>query len=269
MIIDFHAHIFPEKIAEKTLGILSEKAGIIPDTNGTADGLRRSMKETGVSYSVNLPAITKPSQFESTNRFAAEVNGIDGIISFGGLHPECDCLEDRVDEIAALGLPGIKLHPDYQGCFVDDERYVRVIRRAVERGLLVTLHAGLDNAFPELTHCTPDRSAHMLDLVYGTDEPKEPRIIFAHMGGRKFYDGVVKHLSHRRVFYDLSYILGETEPETVISTVRAHGAELVLFGTDTPWSSQKEDIRRMEALPFTSREMDLIMGENAAALLGV
>ncbi len=269
MIIDFHAHIFPEKIAERTLGALSAVSGISPSTDGTADGLRRSMKAAGVVYSVNLPAITKASQFESTNRFAAEVNGTDGIISFGGMHPECDDPEDKLDFIKSLGLPGIKLHPDYQQCFVDDPKYVRIIKYAVHIGLYVTLHAGLDEGFPALTHCAPERCAHMLDVVYGTDEPREARIILAHMGGRKYYEDVNRLLSHRSVYYDLSYILGETEPTLVLETVRNHGAERVLFGSDSPWSTLADDIARMDKIGFTDSELELIMEKNAAALLGI
>lgn len=269
MIIDFHSHIFPEKIAERTLGFLSSVSGTTPSTDGTADGLRRSIKAAGVAYSVNLPAITKASQFESTNRFAAEVNGVDGIISFGGMHPDCEDPEDKLDYIISLGLPGIKLHPDYQDCFVDDPRNVRIIKYAVEHGLYVTLHAGLDAAFPDLTHCTPERTAHMLDMVYGGNEPDEPRIILAHMGGRKFYGDVNRLLSHRGVYYDLSYILGETDPSLVLETVRNHGAERVLFGSDSPWSVLADDIARMEHLGLTDREFELIMGENAAHMLGL
>jgi len=269
MIIDFHTHIFPEKIAERTLGALSSVSGITPSTNGTADGLRASMKASGVSYSVNLPAITKASQFESTNKFAAEVNGVDGIISFGGMHPDCDCPEDKLDYIKSLGLPGIKLHPDYQDCFVDDPKNVRIIKYAVKIGLIVTLHAGLDAAFPDLTHCTPERSAHMLDMVYGGHEPECPQIILAHMGGRRFYDDVNRYLSDRSVYYDLSYILGETEPSVVLDTVRNHGCERVLFGTDSPWSTLSEDIARMDKIGFSDSELELIMGKNGAELLNV
>lgn len=269
MIIDFHTHIFPEKIAERTLGILSEASGIIPATDGTADGLRGSMREAGVSYSVNLPALTKPSQFESTNRFATEINGKDGIISFGGMHPDAENPEEKLDELKSLGLLGIKLHPDYQQCFVDDEKNVRIIKYAVKIGLYVVLHAGLDNAYPELTHCTPERTAHMLDSVYGTDEPAEARIILAHMGGRMYYDDVIRLLSDRNVYYDLSYILAETDRDTVLKAIRSHGAHRILFGTDSPWRSQAEDIRRTEQLGLTDREAELVFGENAARILGL
>ena len=269
MIIDFHAHIVPDAIAYKTLSKLSSVSGIEPSTDGTAAGLAASAKAAGATFSVNLPAITKASQFDSTNRFAAEVNGKDGIISFGGMHPDVESPEEKLDYIKSLGLPGIKLHPDYQDCFVDDPRNVRIIKYAVEIGLIVTLHAGLDAAFPDLTHCTPERCAHMLDMVYGTDEPERPLIVLAHMGGRRYYDDVNRLLSHRGVYYDLSYILGETDPAVVLQTVRNHGAERVLFGTDSPWSSLPDDIARMEKLGLTDREYELIMGMNAAELLGI
>ena len=267
MIIDFHTHIFPEKIAERTLGALSQASGITPYTDGTADGLRKSMSEAGISYSVNLPAITKPSQFESTNRFASEINGQDGLISFGGIHPDCDEPEDKLEWLKSLGLPGIKLHPDYQQCFVDDERYVRIIKHALKLDMMITIHAGLDNGFPELTHCTPDRTAHMLNLVYGSREPERPGIILAHMGGRMHYEEVNRLLARRNVYYDLSYILSEAEQEVIVRTVRAHGAERVLFGSDSPWRSQKEDVCRLDELPFTDREKELILGENARGIL--
>ena len=39
MIIDFHTHIFPDRIAERTISILSEKSGFTASYNGTVDGL--------------------------------------------------------------------------------------------------------------------------------------------------------------------------------------------------------------------------------------
>ena len=43
MIIDFHTHIFPDRIAPVTIQKLSEKAQIPAYTDGTLDDLKRSM----------------------------------------------------------------------------------------------------------------------------------------------------------------------------------------------------------------------------------
>ena len=60
MIIDFHTHIFPEKIAGKTIESLEKLSGITASTNGTLEGLLASMERTGVDMSVIMPVATKP-----------------------------------------------------------------------------------------------------------------------------------------------------------------------------------------------------------------
>ena len=85
MIIDFHTHIFPDAIAERTIHKLETAANIHAHADGTLQGLQTSMKQAGVDYSVILPVVTKPSQFDSVNRFAASINGRNGILSLGGI----------------------------------------------------------------------------------------------------------------------------------------------------------------------------------------
>jgi len=67
MIIDFHTHIFPDKIAEATIEHLQNKANIKPYTDGTLKSLTFSMKNAGIDYSVVLPIATVPKQTESIN----------------------------------------------------------------------------------------------------------------------------------------------------------------------------------------------------------
>lgn len=95
MVIDFHTHAFPDKIAEKTIAILADRSGTAASTDGTVDGLIGSMKDAGVDISVVLPVVTKPSQFESINAFAERINSLPGIISFGGIHPDCEDSEKK------------------------------------------------------------------------------------------------------------------------------------------------------------------------------
>ncbi|MBR2874558.1 MAG: metal-dependent hydrolase, partial [Clostridia bacterium] len=95
MIIDFHTHVFPEKIAKSTISTLSQSAQIPAHYNGTKDGLLRSMEISGVDISVVLPVMTSPKQFESVNKFAKELNDEfektgKGLLSFGGIHPKCE-----------------------------------------------------------------------------------------------------------------------------------------------------------------------------------
>jgi predicted TIM-barrel fold metal-dependent hydrolase len=50
--------------------------------------------------------------------------------------------------------------------------------------------------------------------------------------------------------------------------IRRHGAENVLFGTDSPWKKADDEIGRISSLPLSAAEIDLIMSQNAIRLLG-
>ena len=267
MVIDFHTHAFPDKIAEKTIAILADRSGTAASTDGTVDGLIGSMKDAGVDISVVLPVVTKPSQFESINAFAERINSLPGIISFGGIHPDCEDSEKKIDALADAGFRGIKLHPDYQSVFIDDERYIRIIKRAVERGMIVSIHAGLDAGLPEPIHCPPEKSARMLDLVYSGTDCRDALIVLAHSGGCMMTEDVKKYLAGRNVWFDLAYTVGEYSAEKTCEVIRAHGADRILFGSDCPWSSPAKELEFVLSLGLGAEKNRLILSENAEKLL--
>lgn len=265
MIIDFHTHIFPDKIAEKTIGKLEESGSVRAYTDGTIKGLKKSMLENNISLSVILPVVTRPSQFDTVNSFAAEITGKDGIISFGGIHPDTEDYREKLEKIKELGLLGIKLHPDYQETFIDDPRMVRIIQYAVELDLIVSIHAGLDIGLPDPVHCPPKKTAEMLSRI----EKKDARIILAHMGGYDMWDEVEEYIVGKNVWLDTGYTLGHIPEEQFIRIMRNQGADRVLFASDSPWGGQKETLERIRKLNLTGEEMDKLMFKNAQRLLGL
>ena len=119
MLIDFHTHIFPDKIAASAIQGLSERAQIPPHTDGTLQGLIDAMSRDGVDLSVVLPVATNPAQVEKINRRALEINALfdkTGVISFGAMHPEFSDYKAELRWLRENGFKGIKLHPDYQKC---------------------------------------------------------------------------------------------------------------------------------------------------------
>ena len=268
MVIDFHTHIFPDALAPKTIPHLAKVSGVDAFTDGTADGLRASMDAAGIDWSVVLPVVTKPSQFDSIQRFAVQINAQhDRLISFGGIHPDCEDIEQKLDAIVSLGLKGIKLHPDYQGVFIDDERYVRILQAAVDHDLLISIHAGVDIGLPEPVHCPPDRMRRVLDrLSMNTDHP---RIILAHTGGFGQWDDVERLLVGQPIWLDLSFTIGYIDDTQLVRIIRAHGADCVLFATDSPWSHQRNTLDHIRSLPLSSQELERILYANATKLLGI
>ena len=109
MIIDFHTPIFPDKMAGRTISLLSEKGGIPPFSDGTLSGLIERMERAQTDVSVTLPVLTSPAQFDSVNRFAKEVNGAFAdkkrrLISFAGIHPECEDIDAKMSCIKKSGF---------------------------------------------------------------------------------------------------------------------------------------------------------------------
>lgn len=269
MIIDFHTHIFPDKIAEKTLKILSDNIlrteGVrsVPETDGTVDGLKKSMAENKIDYSVVMPIATTVTQSNTINNFAASINGKDNVFSFGSVHPMQENVESELSRIKSLGLRGIKLHPEYQGVYVDSDECVRVVEKCMELGLLVLFHAGRDIGIQPPVHCEPKRLRRLIDMT-GADN-----IIAAHLGGWRMWDEVEKYLVGQKLYFDTSYSLHEISEEQFLRIIRNHGADKILYGSDSPW--QKQDFCRsiIEKLPIDEDEKMRIFYKNGAKLMGL
>ncbi|MCQ2451792.1 MAG: amidohydrolase [Oscillospiraceae bacterium] len=274
-IIDFHTHTFPARIAEKALNRLSASGGIRYYSDGTNEGLQRSMRDAGVTKSVVLPVATHDRQHTSINDNAIQVNERaeeTGILSFGSLHPDNTNYREILSLLDSHAIKGIKLHPVFQEVDFDDIRYKRLVGTACEYGMIVIIHAGYDVSFPGQGQATPEKILHVLEDV------RPDRLVLAHMGGWDCWDGVEKLLAGRDVWFDTSYsanlvrgtdgsqkrYLGDEE---FLRLIRLHGTDRILFGSDNPWCSQKEAVELIAGLNLTKEEKNAIMGGNAAALL--
>ncbi len=269
MIIDFHTHIFPEIIATKTIAHLEQFGNVTAHTNGMLTGLKLSMREANITTSVILPVVTKPSQFETINNYAASITGEDGIISFGGIHPDSMDYRKELDIIISLGLKGIKLHPDYQNVFIDDERYIRIIQYAIDHNLIVSIHAGIDIGIPEPVHCPPKRALTMIKQVLTHTTNQDPKIVLAHTGGYGQWYEVEQYLVGQKVYFDISYSLPIITNEQLIRIIRKHGYERILFATDSPWAGQKETVEFVLKLELSNEEKEAILYKNAMKLLQI
>lgn len=263
MIIDFHTHIFPEKIAGKTIESLETLSGITASTNGTLEGLLASMEHTGVDTSVIMPVATKPSQMESINIFAKEIcEKYPGkLISFGGIHPDCEDYKKELNHIKEMGLKGIKIHPDYQRVMIDDVRFMNIIEYANALGLIVLTHAGIDIGLPEPVHCSPDKMRKVLDKI------KPEKMIVAHYGGWKQWQQVYEYLAGENVYLDTAFTFDYIEQEMFMKILEKHDENKILFATDSPWSHANRDIEAVKKLPVAENIKQKIFSGNAKKIL--
>lgn len=280
MIIDFHTHSFPDKIAGRVAEVLSHNAHIKYYITPDLTGLRSSMEDAGVSYSVNLPVVSRVDQTTPINdqmiRSLEEARTI-GIIHFGGIHPDFEQFASEIRRLSREGIKGIKLHPAYQQVDLNDIRYKRIIGKANEEGMTVSVHAGEDIGLPEHNYA----SAEMILDVLSDVQPE--RLVLAHFGGWQGWDQFERYLAGAPVFIDTAFSLGKIIPrkgeesllihdtnlssEEFVRLSRKHGVGKVLFATDSPWASQKEYVSLVENVSLTEEEKRQIFSENAKKLL--
>lgn len=263
MIIDFHTHCFPDKIAKKAMMQLSAAANFLHfHTDGTVGGLQGSMEMAGIQRSVIAHIATKPAQTPAVNRWAAEVNS-DSIISFGSIHPEYPAWKDEVAFMADAGIRGIKFHPDYQDFTVDEKRIYPLYEAVANAGLVMLFHAGLDLGYPPPYKCMPDKLKNVIADFPGA------LIVAAHMGAYNYWSEVEEYLLGKQLYFDTSYCTIGMAPEHLTRLIKLHGVSKVLFGSDSPWAAQGQEVEKIRALGLDAAETEAILGGNAARLLGL
>lgn len=260
MLIDFHTHCFPQKIAEKAIEKLSfASGGLKNSTNGTLSDLKRSMKENNVDISVVLNIATNANQQKNVNDFAAEINK-DNIISFGSVFPDSDDVLFELERIKSLGLKGVKLHPDYQGFSVDDKKMKPIYKKISSLGLITIFHAGHDYGFPPPYGATPEK---LEKALLWFDSP----VVAAHWGGVGCFEEVLERLCGKNIYFDTSFGYSQMPKYYAQKILDKHTPDKMLFGTDTPWHTPEMELRLLNSLEISQTDMEKITHKNAEKLL--
>ena len=200
--------------------------------------------------------MTKPAQTVVNNSWAASIAS-DRLIPFGSIHPAFPDIAGEFRRMRRLGLRGIKLHPDLQQFDLDDPAAFPIYD-ACGDDLLVMVHVG----DARLDYSSPARMARVLDRF------PRLRAILAHLGGWQRWDEARTTLVGRPVYLDTTVALSVLPVADAVALIRAHGTDRVLFGSDYPYTTHREELARFHALGLTADENKKILGLNAARLLG-
>jgi hypothetical protein len=275
--LDFHLHAFADKIAAKAISTLQHnlQAGGLDDT-AYSDGTYAATESYFVKNNfsgVFMPIATKASQMTVVNNWAASVNNTvirdTHFWSYGSVFPithnadELKTVLSELDRIKEIGLRGIKLHPDYQQFFIDDENVYPVYEKCAELGLPILFHAGFDPVSPDVTHATPEREARVLDAF-----PKLT-VILAHMGGEYLWDDAEKLICGRDCYIDTAYCAANMDSVQMERMIKKHGVNRVLFGSDFPWKAPVDIRDKINSLNLCELERSAIFYKNALRLLNI
>lgn len=259
MIIDAHAHIFPDKIAARAADGISSFYDLRVRFDGSVRQLLDINARAGIDMAIVQSVATVPEQVHNINSFISEQVKLhpDKFIGFGALHPDFPDIAGETERIISLGLRGIKLHSDFQKFNIDDPK-AYPIYEAAEGRLPILFHCGDDR----YDYSSPKRLYNIMKRF-----PKLT-IIGAHLAGWTKWDEAAELFSGGVIYADLSSSLYAMSPEHAAMLIRKLGTKRVMFGTDYPMWSAVEELERFYKLPLTPEEQADILSGNALRLLG-
>jgi hypothetical protein len=259
-IVDFHAHAFPDDLADKAVGGIRDLAGVNAALDGRISSLLESMDAAGIWRSVVLSIATRPKQYEAIMRWSREVAG-DRIVAMLSVHPADPEAANRIRAAADAGFLGFKLHPYYQDFDLDDRSLDSLYAALQDTGLLCVAHAGYDTAYPFIRRADPPRVVRVLERF------PRLKLVAPHLGGWKDWDLVARHLLGADLWVDTSYSLDFMSRDAARELILSFPADRVLFGSDSPWADQATSVAALRSLCLGTEREEAILKLNGARLL--
>lgn len=253
-VADAHTHIYKPKIADKAsaaIGAFYRQRMDVPTP--ISEQLIAKGQEVGCERYLVCSAATKVEQVSSINAFIAqECDAHREFVGLGTAHPELTDPDALVQQLLDLGLHGIKLHPDCQHFYIDDERMMPIYRALCEANLVVMFHVGderYDYSAPEgvlrVLECNPGLRCHA-----------------AHFGCCRIWKRRPLVLAGAPVVYDTSSMLAYASIDEALELVDALGVEKLMWGTDFPMWDYREEIERFLALGLSPEDNKAILYDN-------
>jgi predicted TIM-barrel fold metal-dependent hydrolase len=267
MIIDFHVHTFPDKVAPKAVGKLAVISGIAPFTDGTVGDTLAKMDKNGIDLSVCLNIATRPGQERTINDTAAALYEASGgrLVGFGSVHPDSPDAVDELVRAKKLGLRGVKFHPDYQEFKVEEKRMWPLYEALQELDLFVTFHSGWDCYSPDHIHCFPEKAAEVAKAF------PRLRMCFAHFGGLMLWEDVFRYLAGlENVYFDTAMAATmKLDPDLARRIIAKHPRDNIMLGSDCPWEDPSVSAGYVKDLGLSDAMTEAILGKNAERILGL
>lgn len=259
-IIDFHSHIYPDRIAKMATKGVADFYNIEINTIGNVDNLLKNGKEAGINKFVVQAVATRPKQVKRINNFFLEKIKAypENLIGFASIHPYMENPLEEIQRVLNLGFKGIKLHPDSQNFNIDCEEMFEIYD-LIQGKVPVLIHCG-DYRY-DFSH--PKRLVNVLKLFPNLT------VIAAHLGGWSIWDEALDYLLNQNCYLDTSSSFVNLGKEKSLKLVKAYGAERLVFGVDFPMGSHKKELDMFFNLGLSDEENSLILSQNSKNILNL
>ncbi len=262
MYVDVHTHAYHPKIAHKVLDMLRGHYGIQPKGDGTLDDLLVRTKAAGLDKVLVHTAATTPTQVVPANNWAIELTqSHEQVQGFGSLHPGFPNNAAEIERLRQNGVHGLKFHPEFQGFFLNDPGFYRLME-LVPDDFTLMIHVG-DKLPPDENPSCPYKFRDLRRAFPG------PTLVAPHFGGYLHWEHVVEALCGEDIYIDISSSLPFMDPAQAKAILGAHPEDRILFGTDYPLFDPLEEIERMgRDLGLSGAKVERILANGAALVTG-
>jgi len=263
-VIDFHTHLWPDKIAEKAKEFLEASYRRPMAALPTVDNAIKFMDESGVSKSVIASVASRPEQVDHINNWLFSIKS-DRFIKFASLHPFYEKWSYELDRIKD-NAQGIKFQPEFQMFYIDNEKVFPVYEKIQKLQIPVLFHCGYELSLTGLIQAGPKQ---MLNVKKHFPEMK---FVAAHMGGFRMWDKLEKDnviIGDDYFYVDTSSSTTFMPKEQIYRFFEKHSKDKILFGTDFPVGNPKENIELIKSLNIEKDFFEKIMHVNAEHLLKI
>jgi hypothetical protein len=280
MIIDFHTHLFPEKIRKNRETYFSNEPAFqmlyqSPKSRLIgAKELLTAMDAGHVDKSVIFGFPWKDEgRFKQHNDYISEVVSRypERFIGLGCFDPFSDRAAEETQRcLQEGGLSGIGELAFYQNGIENDSlaRLEPVMEICRDRNLPVLIHTN-----EPVGHQYPGKTPNTLAQIYQLiDTFSQNDIVLAHWGGGLFFFSLLKkEVKQRlnRVYFDTAASPYLYDPSVYRLAIELVGADKILFGSDFPLLPPARYFKEMKAAGLSAEEMKQICGLNAAKLFNL
>jgi hypothetical protein len=279
MIIDAHVHICPPEVRDYREVYLPDEpefAAIYKDPKAKLVGateLIQTMDEQGVDKAVvfGFPW-RKEDNFRLNNDYVLETaqrfpDRLIPLACFDVTHPQAKQEAERCLQAGARGVGELAFY----STGIDEQARQALIplaRLCAEAKALVSLHTN-----EPIGHAYPGKSPMTLSQLYALlQATPDTRWILAHLGGGlPFYAFLKKEVLEvlANVWFDTAAMPFLYRPKALGAMAEAVGLDKLLLGTDFPLLSPKRYFREFENSELDQKELQAVLGLNAAKLLQV